>query len=95
MNVFLQRLHPTSRSPSECLESACTCHDSFQVGQVGLSRKRIAELGGVQYDLVGVVHHIADVSTSGHYVADVKSTDGGWLHCDDKTVFKVAVVCLL
>lgn len=43
-----------------------------------------------EYALIGIVHHIGDKRTGGHYVADVLHSHGGvWLHANDRDVHEI------
>ena len=54
---------------------------SFPVTGLDLS-EYIATSQSASYNLFGISHHSGYMG-GGHYVADIKNSDGKWYHCDD------------
>lgn len=48
----------------------------------GLNLSDFTETSCKEYNLFGISHHSGYMG-GGHYVADIKNSDGRWYHCDD------------
>jgi len=48
-----------------------------------------ASKSNANYELYGISHHSGSLS-GGHYIADVKTTDGSWFRCNDSMISKIS-----
>ena len=74
--IHLKRFSFTAYSKKKISTSV-----SFPITGLNLSEYCSKDISS-EYNLYGISHHSGYMG-GGHYVADIKNSDGKWYHCDD------------